>query len=38
MEIVDDDESYIRHYGLEEFETEEEAKECKTKMEKNIRI
>lgn len=30
--IVDDDESYIKHYGLEEFETEEEeANECKTK-------
>lgn len=29
--VVDDDESYIKHYGLEEFETEEETEECKTK-------
>lgn len=29
--IVDGDESYIKPYGLEEFETEEETEECKTK-------
>ena len=29
--VVDDDDEYILYYGLEEFETEEEAYECKTK-------
>lgn len=30
-EVVNDDKIYIRYYGLEEFETEEETEECKTK-------